>query len=287
MKSSLFSDAKCNASLGRNTTSRQAIKERKESVAARSSTPQQHTMAMRPQQSLTARQQSDMLVELRHATKDVMQKTYELFEAEFVEKEQQKTAFLEVRIIRDNLASLTRKQDLLLQKYYHSTKGPIQNQMKTDLDRLEAQIAELETSLRILQETELHRRKKAKIAPRHGVVADVLVATDPDASETTKSGNATASSPAASSASMPRMVSIPCEDSGLAVAFQESITICTECNEIPTKHVCRKCKQFVCDLCCSEKRGLELVWWCGTCFDDESLSNQRQIRDGKYESDGE
>ncbi|KAI2500247.1 hypothetical protein MHU86_14254 [Fragilaria crotonensis] len=123
MKSSLFSDAKCNASLGRNTTSRQAIKERKESVAARSSTPQQHTMAIRPQQSLTARQQSDMLVELRHATKDVMQKTYELFEAEFVEKEQQKTAFLEVRIIRDNLASLTRKQDLLLQKYYHSTKA--------------------------------------------------------------------------------------------------------------------------------------------------------------------
>ena len=155
MKSSLFSDAKCDASFGRNTTSRQAIKERKGSVAT---SPRQQTTATRPQQSLTARQQSDLLVELRNATKDVMQKTYELFEAECVEKEQQKTAFLEVRIIRDNLASLTRKQDLLLQKYYHSTKGPIQNQMKTDLDCLEAQIAGLEASLRILQETELHRR---------------------------------------------------------------------------------------------------------------------------------
>ena len=89
---------------------------------------------------------------------------YELFEAEFLEKEQQKTAFLKFRIIRDNLASLTRwKQDQLFQRYYHSTKGPIQDQMKTDLDRLEAEILELETSLRILQETELHRRKKRRL----------------------------------------------------------------------------------------------------------------------------
>ena len=206
---------------------------------------------------------------------------YELFEAEFLEKEQQKTAFLEVRIIRDNLASLTRwKQDQLFQRYYHSTKGPIQDQMKTDLDRLEAEILELETSLRILQETELHRRKKRKITPQHG--ADVLVAADLDVSV-----NATAS-PEASSTSMPRIVSIPCKDAGLGVASKESITICTECNQIPTTRTCRQCKQYVlCDLCCSEKRGLELIWWCGSCFDDESLSNQCQICNGKYGSDGE
>jgi hypothetical protein len=65
---------------------------------------------------------------------------YELFEAEFLEKEQHKTAFLEVRIIWDNLAPLTWKQDQLFQRYYHSTKGPIQDQMKTDLDCLEVEI---------------------------------------------------------------------------------------------------------------------------------------------------
>ena len=70
---------------------------------------------------------------------------YELFEAEFLEKEQHKTAFLEVRIIWDNLAPLTWKQDQLFQRYYHSTKGPFQDQMKTDLYCLEAAIVELET----------------------------------------------------------------------------------------------------------------------------------------------
>ena len=61
MKSLLFSDVKCNAFFGRNTTSRQAIKERKGSVAT---SPRQHTTATRPQQSLTAHQQSGLLVEL-------------------------------------------------------------------------------------------------------------------------------------------------------------------------------------------------------------------------------
>ncbi len=44
-----------------------------------------------------------MVVELRNATINVTHKSYVPFEAEFLEKEQQKTAFFEVRIIRDNL----------------------------------------------------------------------------------------------------------------------------------------------------------------------------------------
>ena len=64
-------------------------------------------------------------------------------------------------------------------------------------------------------------------------------------------------------------------------------TVCIECKQTPTTHKCRRCRQFVCDFCCSEKRGLQMIWWCGTCFDDESLTNQKQIREGKYESDDE
>ena len=63
--------------------------------------------------------------------------------------------------------------------------------------------------------------------------------------------------------------------------------LCIECKQTPSTHTCRKCKQFVCDPCCYEKRGLELIWWCATCFDDESLTNQQQIREGKYEGDGD
>jgi len=66
-----------------------------------------------------------------------------------------------------------------------------------------------------------------------------------------------------------------------------ALTVCIECKQTPTTHKCRRCKQFVCDFCCDEKRGLQMIWWCGTCFDNESLSNQNQIREGKYESDND
>jgi hypothetical protein len=65
MKSLLFSDAvKCNVSLGRNTTSRQAILRERKSIAAR---PRQLTTTIQ-QQPL----QSHLLVERRNATSNVM-----------------------------------------------------------------------------------------------------------------------------------------------------------------------------------------------------------------------
>ncbi|KAI2488905.1 hypothetical protein MHU86_25959 [Fragilaria crotonensis] len=68
---------------------------------------------------------------------------------------------------------------------------------------------------------------------------------------------------------------------------QPSGNICVECSATPSIHKCRRCRQFVCTLCCSEKRHLDMIWWCGDCFENESITNQQQIRDGKYESDGE
>jgi hypothetical protein len=63
--------------------------------------------------------------------------------------------------------------------------------------------------------------------------------------------------------------------------------MCIECKQTPSTHKCRKCKQFVCDPSCYGKRGLEVIWWCATCFDEESLTNQQQILEGKYKSDNE
>ena len=36
------------------------------------------------------------------------------------------------------------------------------------------------------------------------------------------------------------------------------------------------------DPSCYKKRGFELIWWCATCFDNKSLTNQQQIRECKY-----
>ena len=77
------------------------------------------------------------------------------------------------------------------------------------------------------------------------------------------------------------------------VEFEYDKHYCAECmsdspsRNVPTSHQCRKCGMWICSTCCFEKRGLELVWWCGPCFDAESVTNQEQIRDGKYESDGD
>ncbi len=75
----------------------------------------------------------------------------------------------------------------------------------------------------------------------------------------------------------------PLTAAGGARATQSDL--CIESNATPSTHKCRKCKETICDLFCSSKRNLEMVWWCGRCFDKESLTNQTQIREGKYESD--
>jgi hypothetical protein len=36
--------------------------------------------------------------------------------------------------------------------------------------------------------------------------------------------------------------------------------LCIECKQTPSTHKCRRCKQFVCNPCCLQKRGLELIW---------------------------
>ncbi len=43
--------------------------------------------------------------------------------------------------------------------------------------------------------------------------------------------------------------------------------LCVECSALPSIHKCRRCKQYVCDMCCATKRGLEMVWWCDSCFE--------------------
>ena len=59
---------------------------------------------------------------------------------------------------------------------------------------------------------------------------------------------------------------------------------CIECNT-PSNHMCRKCKKYVCLLCCAEKRALENAWWCDLCFKTQSVANQQLIRDGSFYSD--
>ncbi len=63
--------------------------------------------------------------------------------------------------------------------------------------------------------------------------------------------------------------------------------LCVECSVNPMSHRYCKCKRIICAICCRENRELEMIWWCEDCFEAESVTNQQQIRKGKYKSDGE
>jgi len=212
---------------------------------------------------------------------DVLDQTYKLFEAELIEKELQNTHHLELRIIRDNLTSLNKRHDRLLERYYRTENGLMQAEIKENLDRYENEILEMETNIKNLQEAEVSRRKnvilfrQAAAAASHGTSGGTEPPQVIDCSETLRT-----TSPATS------FFSVPLPELDEPPACKASF-ICIACRKNLSTHKCRKCKEFVCDICCSVKRGLEMIWWCERCFENESLTNQKQIRAGNYESDNE
>jgi hypothetical protein len=224
-------------------------------------------------EELTAHRESTGMLEM----------ALELFKADFAEKELQKRSYLEVLIVRDKLAAVTRKSDRLTDKFYRTKKGLAANEMKLLLDKYDEEIEVLEQQLQNIQKAEMKRRQSASSATGRPSVAG---------------GSTTADSTSAAQESTVKAIrpTIVIEDLDFcpAVATTRSpsdgtqptkSSVCIECNVTPSTHKCRKCREFICDLCCSSKRNLEMVWWCGRCFDDESVTNQRQIREGKYESD--
>ena len=278
MKSFLFSDAKCNTSFGRNIASRRAMKTKNSTSAAYNNVEQ--TPKKQKQQKVGQERMEMHFVDKQKHT-DVLEKTYKLFEAELIEKELQNTHHLELRIICDNLTSLNKRHDRLLERYYCTKNGLMQAEIKENLDRYENEILEMETNIKNLQEAEVSRRtnvilfRQAAAAASHGTSGGTEPPQVIDCSETLRT-----TSPATSFFSVP----LPELDEPPAC---KATFICIDCRKNPSTHKCRKCKEFVCDICCSVKRGLEMIWWCERCFENESLTNQKQIRAGNYESDNE
>jgi hypothetical protein len=236
---------------------------------------------------------------------NVLSKTLAFFDSEAKEKLRQKHAFLQVRIVRDELSALTRKSDNLAQRYY-SMKDRADPAMLDQLDMYEADISNLERKLKELQNMEVARREE--VIESRACLDRELEEVDKESSSTTISSGVVLVPPVAglvfktpplqhqTSTSPLTTVStnklLPagqqCEEEGKAMSSSTTTaTTCIECGILPTIHKCRRCKRLVCDLCCVSKRGLEMIWWCADCFDLESLTTQNQIRSGTYNSDDE
>jgi hypothetical protein len=190
-------------------------------------------------------------------------KTLAFMDSQSTEKQMQKQYFLQVRILRDEIAALTRKSDKLSERYFHSVNKD--SSMLEQVDIYEVEISRLESKLKDVQTSEVERRATALLTSS----TDVLRVDEDDGTTTL-----VVETPALQSTSQTNQ-QVPGE------------SVCIECGITSTMHTCQRCKLYVCSMCCSTHRQLEMIWRCARCFDVQSLTTQNMIRDGNYNSDGE
>jgi hypothetical protein len=295
MKSLLFTEAKVPTSFGRKTASRQSSKQYQikqhqdgETLMGRRGTKRsvsesESTMTSSPSEDNNKQQQNAILQQMHR------------FNAEYIERELQKRSALQVAIVRDKISALTRKSDRATEKLFRMKKGSAADELNTVVENLDREIENLETELRNLQEREIQRRDKVMMMTGQHVMVEENVhhcLEDDDVVEINILSKKTPDKNTPDK-NTPAVINNRDGEYPLDVVLkdppqeQPSGNICVECSATPSIHKCRRCRRFVCTLCCSEKRHLDMIWWCGDCFENESITNQQQIRDGKYESDGE
>ena len=167
IKSTLFGDAKVDTHFGKRIS---RLKRAGSSVNLDEEVPMHHhkkatttagknTTSVEPRNDTAASNNEKQLTEL-------LSKSLALLERQAVEKERQKNNFLKERILRDKLAALSRKQNLLSQRYSTMlNRQPVDSTalqaIEKLLDDLESQVGDLEVELTLLQDAEVQRRSQA------------------------------------------------------------------------------------------------------------------------------
>ena len=134
--------------------------------------------------------------------------------------------------------------------------------VRCNLDQDEREIAELEMNLKKLQEAEVIRRKHALITRQQAASADQSFAGTMRSLQTEPPWEIQCVESIRTSSPATTFFYEPLPEVDLPRAHDASSFTCIECRKNPSTHKCRKCKDFVCDICCSVKRGLEMIWWC-------------------------
>jgi hypothetical protein len=196
--------------------------------------------------------------------------------------------------------------------------SPFLLDMEREMNAYQKEMGELELELEVMQRSEVTRRGQAIALLRQSMVADddknkssflAAVVAEPsgtvvfdpttNAPHTVSGGCVpylTSTSPLTTGTAddhhdrdfltpMPAATATVNHSDGPGTTRKTTSTVCIECSIMPSTHQCRRCKQYVCATCCSSKRGLEMIWWCGTCFEQESITTQDFIRAGNYNSD--
>lgn len=299
--STLFTDAKVDASYGRKTGSRAALKRRADLTVtpnnARKRMPPIDATGGASTTSLcdstitsitpSSSQKSGFDAKNVEGMMGILTKTLAFINGESLENELQKNALLKIKRVREKIHAANRKHDQLSNVLYRSENGS-QSIRDLQFQRLlayETEITELETKLDELLDAETSRRQKM-LSDRTAACRD-----DEQKPQTIMGEHDDISPQPWSSASSSKGSDNPTTPitsfNGVVCAVGgDNSLLCEECNVIPTQRKCRKCKErYVCDVCCSTKRGLEMVWWCELCFGKETVASQALIRSGNYDSE--
>ena len=295
MQASFFGDAKKNAAFGRNKESRAAFRNLligKNSVGVDNRRGKKRRVEEEESIPLTPVPSSNSY--------KILEKSLQFMATESLESKRQKLAEMGMRNIRDKLITQRRKEDALYKLFDRLTRNKKPDQAMLDKQTaIENEIATLEIKLDELQGEEY--RRHSNVIDQRGLELTASFSSEESTIMIRSDSNVNDSD----SVNVP---TIDVDDGGVVdddgvleddddeddvveyVVAQAPVNItnsnkgCVECN-LPSNHVCRKCKKCVCSLCCGEKRELENAWWCGLCFGTQSVANQHLIRDGLYCSD--
>ena len=299
MQTDFFSDAKKNASFGRKTESRAAIRK----LAIQQNSADVDNRRGRTKRRANEEEDASTLTPTpAFDSSKILSRTLQYMAEESLENKRQKLAEMGMRQIRDKLVAQRRKEDAILQLFDRLSR----NKKKPDqamLDKhtgIENEIAALERKLDEMQDEECRRhsdtinqRSIEFIASSSSEdTATIIRRTD---SSITTSNNGLDSAVDKSPIEVDDDDEFDMEendddddDDAQQVRTNNNAkdknSGCIECN-FPSNHACRKCKKCVCSLCCGGNRELENAWWCGLCFATQTVANQELIRDGLYSSD--
>ena len=178
-----------------------------------------------------------------------MAQTVQFFHSEILEKEMQKHNYLQICMVKDKIASTTRRCNRLTDRYNQMKKGQ-EAQEKTSINEYEAEILELESKLKALQEAEVERRHEMLDMMKHHFDVDKEMENKMGMSILLGNQEMYQAEICELQSTEKRL-----EHKQGNVQNDSMVTgpaVCVECSVNPTSHRCCQCRQHICAICFRE-----------------------------------
>jgi hypothetical protein len=182
--------------------------------------------------------------------KTFMAQTVQFFHSEILEKELQKHNYLQIRMVKDKTAFTTWRCNRLTDRYNQMKKGQEAQEVKTSINEHEAEILELESKLKALQEAEVERRHEMLDMMKHHF--DVDKEMENKMGMSIRLGNQEMYQAEISELQSMEMRLEHKQDNLQNDSTETGPAVCVECSVNPTSHRCCQCRQHIYAICFRE-----------------------------------